>query len=284
MHAIDKFHKIFPYLVALIITGGGIAAATKADSEDRAIEAYEKAVDVGRENYPELYSNYETYVNNIATEIKLVSSERNILKDFAIYNTLLKNGYISLGDFNPEEAQIELKGLLGANIATGEGVCRNTSVNLCDVFSALGYETKVVGGKFYDEGEDEPSRNNHAVAYVSDGKESYMLDATNETIILRKGYMEYYTITSQEDNYKIFKPDTHYFSNALGEVDSTQLLGDFKNKFNNHWKILKEYQEYEAAAEEYMVFYIAFETNELYSYEKAIDECYDEIAKEYGLK
>lgn len=267
--------SLFPYSL-LIIAGMSLFSYKHAYNAvlEESKQAYIESVAENQELYPELFYDYNAYANLIASEIRSCRDDKVILKDFALYNTLLNNGYISLGDdfiYN-EDVSIDINGMLGANVAIGEGVCRHASVNLCDVFNIMGYDARVVGGKLYKKGEKEPSGNNHAVVYVSDGKESYILDPINQTIFLRKGAMEYYMITSQEDDHTIFKPDDNYVSKTLGELDSSYLRFDLKNKFRKHWKILKQYREYEEYAEQFLEFFKEYEKEYLEQYENSIQD------------
>lgn len=261
-------NKIYLLIIGLLIGGEVLVFSHIKDS--KAANEFEEVADENKEKYPELYFYYDNYIKLIAEEIRTCSKERDIIKDFALYNTLLYNGYISLKDYEYSFGDVEFIDLRGASTAVGEGVCVNNADNMCDVFTALGYETKIVYGKTYYGNEEKPSGVNHAVVYVSDGKNEFLLDPTNETIFLRRGYMKFCSMNSQEDKVYYFEPETHYVNPLYEQVNNYQLLLGFSNQFKNHWDILREYREYEEEAKEFMVYFSDYEYETLGTYEVEI--------------
>ena len=281
-----KFQKAYPYYLLLAASIGSLAGIVHNHNEpDPIIVELEERARENQELFPDIYDNYQKYFDAIANEISICSDDRDIIKDFALYNTLLHNGYISLGDYDYTRVNVEFNDLFGANIAVGEGVCVNSAYNLYDVFTSLGYECRVVVGKYYEEGKEIPEYNNHAIVYVSDGNKKYLLDATNKTIFLRKGYMKYCSMHSIEDKYTYFEPCVDYKNEKYGEIYNYQLLYDFNNNFDEHKKIYNQYQDYRAEALDYATYFQLYEHFHLYSYEKAIESCLDEsFDKGYNLK
>lgn len=258
------------YLLVLAMIAGGQILLYSHITESKATNEFEEVAAANRENYPELYFYYENYIKLIADEIRTCSEERNIIKDFALYNTMLYNGYISLADYEYSFGDVEFIDLRGASTAVGEGVCINNADNMCDVFTELGYEAKIVYGTAYSSNEEKPNGVNHAVVYVNDGKNAYLLDPTSETIFLRRSYMEFCSMNSQEDKFYYFKPTTHYVDPSYEEVDNYQLLLSLSNQFKNHWDILREYRKYAEAAKEFMAYFSDYEDETLGTYEVEI--------------
>lgn len=231
-------------------------------------------------DFTQLSNVYYDYIDAIASEMKILVDSRDIVGDFALYETMLKNDFISYGCFEYSEVNFEYPELLGANIALGEGVCINEAQNMCDVFTSLGYEAKIVPGKYYKKGEV-VANPNHAVVYVSDGKFAYLLDPTNDTILLRHSFGLYYSIESQEDEVYCFEPAYTFENNYYGRYDNLQLLGDFFDDHKKHWDVLRAYKNYKGAYGCYVDEMFTYEKEVLASYEEEINNYYEEKAKEY---
>lgn len=221
---------------------------------------------------------YKEYIDLIAGKIKEVRENRDIVGDFALYRTMLAKGYFSYGAFEYSTPVVEFTSIRGANVAIGEGVCLNEAHNMVDVFNSLGYEAKVVVGKYYLKGEKKPESANHAVVYVSDGEFAYVLDPTNDTIFLRHAHLLYYSIESQEDTINCFEPVIYYSTNRYGEYEATEILGDFFNDHKKHWDVLKAYKNYKAEAEAYLDEFKEFEAEELLEYEELFNDVYGLVA------
>lgn len=224
-------------------------------------------------------TNYQTYTSLIADKISQVSSKRDIVGDYAIYNLMLDKGYFSYGDFEYSFPTREYFSARGVNVAVGEGVCLNQAANMADVFTALGYDAKVVVGTSYLEGEKKPDDANHAIVYVSDGEFAYLLDPTNDTIYLRKSNLLYYSIESQEDTIRCFEPEIYYSDKYNGTYECPELLQDFFNDHKKHWDVLKAYRNYTEAAEAYSEEFKKFEQDVLLSYEEYFNSVF-ELSKE----
>lgn len=269
-----KFTKLLPFaLVASIGVGAAFYGGTEkleALKEDKKIESEENDV-----TFDDISVTYYNYIGAIADEIYNLTEKRDIVGDYALYVTMLNNGLISRGIFKYSHTLYEDTRLMGLNIAMGEGVCINEACNMCDVFSSLGYEAKVVFGKFYKKGETKPDEVNHAVVYVSDGKFAYILDPTNDTILLRKSLGLYVTVESQEDKVLYFEPDYMYSNDYYGEHYNLQLLGDLFNDHKKHWEVLKAYRNYKEAAKQYL--------GEIEIYERNVLEYYEEEINDYIL-
>lgn len=225
-------------------------------------------------NKKEFYAKYSSYIESISSKISEISNTRDIVKDFAIYETMLKYGVISYDYFLYSTPPLEIRDLRGANVAIGEGVCINEAFNMADVFKSLGYKAKVILGKSYHEGEDVPDYNNHAVVYVSDGDFSYLLDPTNDAIYLRKSSDMYFVVDIEEYAFLYFLPDVLENSERYGFYLSLELLSDNLNKHDDHWKVLKNYSDYKEEYLAYLNEFYEFEQEELLSYEEYFKEAY----------
>lgn len=225
----------------------------------------------------DLKNNYNAYIDLIASKIKDVSEKRDIVGDFAIYTTMLSNGFISYGDFEYSHTQFDILDLYGASVTVGSGVCFNEAHNMVDVFKSLGYDAKVVIGKSYLKGEDLPNGNNHAVCYVSDGDFAYLLDPTNDTILLRREFLTYYSVESQEDTIRVFKPDvTARYKEQ--EYPCQELITDGFNDHKKHWQVLKAYRNYKEAYEAYINEFREYEKYALLSYEEYFMDVYNLVS------
>lgn len=246
-------------------------------------KAVEHRAEDSRESFEELYENYDEYVVNIAECLKGCNESRDIICDFAFYLTMLDYGYISYGtDFVGGEYPIEVPDQLGATVVTGHGVCRHAADNLVDVLKALGYDAKMVVGKYYRVGESRPDDVNHAVVYVEQDGIGYLLDPINGTIFLKKSGLVYYDIHSQEETYICFEPTltNHVYNDDDG--NNLNLLLDLGNDFKNHWDILKTFNEYKDASNKYIGYFCIYEQQHLVEHEKAIDDIFDDLVIEYG--
>lgn len=228
----------------------------------------------------ELYDSYMEYVDAVANKMSDVTTKRDIVGDFAMYETMLKNGCISYGDFKYSMPTVEINDFRGASVILGEGVCLNQAHNMADVFTSLGYDAKVVIGKYYNEGEEKPTYANHAVVYVSDGKFAYLLDPTNDTILLRSSHLMYHSIESQEYSIICFEPSIIYYNAHYGFYQSMELLGDFFNDHKKHWDVLKAYKNYKEAYQAYISEFNEFEKEELVEYEEYYNEIYTAIIEQ----
>lgn len=254
---------------------------SQEDVEEKVVDVLENLDDVEEaldDIDADLNVYYKEYIDLIAGKIKEVRETRDIVGDFALYRTMLAKGYFSYGAFEYSEPVVEFNSIRGANVAIGEGVCLNEAHNMADVFNSLGYDAKVVVGKYYLKGEKKPETANHAVVYVSDGEFAYVLDPTNDTIFLRHAHLLYYSVESQEDTVHCFEPVIHYSTNRYGEYEAMEILGDFFNDHKKHWDVLKAYRNYKAEAEEYLDLFKDFEADELLEYEKLFNDVYGLIA------
>lgn len=276
--------RMFPFAAMM---AGAISLASYSAytiGRDEAIEStYDNQADYNHDNYPELYENYEEYVSKIANALQECNQDRSIVKDFAFYQTMLEQGCISYGrDYLNGALPIEFSDALGATVATGNGVCRHASDNLADVLCSLGYDAKVVVGKYYVKGVNKPSDANHAVVYVEEDGVGYLLDPMNGTIFLKKAGIVYYDMRSQEDSYRCFEPEMSFNVLNDSETNNTELLLNLGNDFKKHWDILKEYNEYLDGASDYLSFFFRYEVKELLENEKNIRVIFDNLVDEYN--
>lgn len=106
-----------PY--AAMVVGSILLASygTFSISRDLASEkVIEESDEYNREKFPELYENYEEYVSNIAKALEECNEDREVVKDFAFYLTMLDHGCISYGrDFKSGVLPVEFSDLLGAS-------------------------------------------------------------------------------------------------------------------------------------------------------------------------
>lgn len=276
--------RMFPFaaMIAGAITLSAYSAYTIA--RDEAIESnYDDQNDYNRDNYPELYENYEEYISKIAKALQECNEDRSVVKDYAFYLTMLEQGCISYGrDYLNGALDVEFGDVLGATIATGNGVCRHASDNLADVLCSLGYDAKVVIGKAYVKGSNKPDVDNHAVVYVEEDGIGYLLDPMNGTIYLKKSGLLYYDMYSQEETYRCFEPEISYHVLNDSENNNIELLMNLGNDFKKHWDILKEFKEYHDGAKDYLSFFFRYEFKELLGHEKKIKNIFDDLVDEYN--
>lgn len=255
-------------------------AADENEDNTKTDEKNNENSEMSNEKYEKIntvYDNYFTYVDLIAKKISEVKEERDIIGDFAIYESILKNGYISYEDFAYSSPYMEFPNLRGLNVSIGDGVCLNEAHNMADVFKSLGYDARVVPGKYYNKGEEVEDKPNHAVVYVSDGEYSYLLDPTNEQVFLKKSYLLYYSTESQEDTICCFEPELSLELSPSEEYDSYFILKDIIPDHGKHWLVLKAYKNYKEAAKEYLEAFKEYEESTLAEYEEVIKANYDEI-------
>lgn len=241
-------------------------------------ENWDNENEYNRDTHPDLYENYEEYVQKIGEALQECNVDRNIVKDYAFYLTMLEQGCISYGrDYLNGALPVEFGDALGATIATGNGVCRHAADNLADVLCSLEYDAKVVVGKAYVKGTNKPDEANHAVVYVEQDGIGYLLDPMNGTIYLKKAGLVYYDMYSQEDTYRCFEPEMSYHVLNDSENNNTELLLNLGNDFKKHWDILKEFNEYCNGALDYLDYFFLYEIRELLEHEKNIKVVFDDI-------
>lgn len=252
-------------------------ADEKEDKKSEKTTETDEIIDEKYEKINTIYNNYFTYVDLIAKKISEVKENRDIIGDFAIYEVILKNGYISYGDFEYSHPDMYFPNLRGLNVVLGDGVCLNEAHNMADVFKSLGYDARVVPGKYYFKGEEVEDEPNHAVVYVSDGECSYLLDPTNEKVFLKKSHLLYYSTESQEDTICCFEPELSLELTASEEYDSYFILKDIIPDHGKHWLVLKAYKNYKEAADQYLEAFKDYEETTLAEYEEVIKANYDEV-------
>lgn len=271
--------KYWPYVIgaaiSLGLTGTGAVGVVKDLKAKQTAE-----FDNHSEDLDNIIETYNIYINTIANSIQELDGNRNILNDFAIYETMLKEGYLSYNKEGDTPTDVEIPGVYGANVAAGytnELSTIHNAFNMVDVFNALGYKSKIVIGKMYHISEAIPENDNYAIVYVSNGKKDYLIDPTKGTILLKNNYMEYYTAESQEDDIECFLPNSSY-NGEYGSIECTQLKTDLLGReFNKHWKVLREYRTYLENAQNPAI--TKFELDELIPFEEDINEYFDRLEK-----
>lgn len=166
------------------------------------------------EEYMELKKEYEKIVSNTNRLIKDIDI-KDPIGIFACYIYLYRNGYLSYNkSFFYDNDTKDFASLLGLDVIRGKAVCKNISSLLTDLYKSFGYEAsnlivyadieslkKEPGfnsvnlpstkkGDYYSNIISNMTRKikipNHAITMVTDDKNSYILDSTND-IALKKG-------------------------------------------------------------------------------------------------
>ncbi len=281
MDFMDKFHRSFPYLLAGVLFFGIASSSVSSLINDYKVSKEKEADSIDPE-LDNLTTSYYNYVGKIADKIISVNEERDILRDFAIYETMLEKGCFSLESFSDLDDNIEIPPIFGANVAVDRANSLHIAFNMADVFSALGYDAKVVVGKTYKKGEDKPIDDNHTVVYVSNDKNVFLLDPARNTVLLRHKNLLYYTIESQEDDVVCFEPNIDFENDYYGSLGCPEISLSFGNEFKKHWDVLKLYREYQSASKEYINMFCLFEISTLKPYEKEIREAFLKCEKGTG--
>lgn len=278
-----NFKACLPHIIAFVLAGGVFTAGVELltndirEPKELVTDAPEDNTSPIDDNIIAVHDNYHTYIDLIAKKISEVKEERDIIGDFAIYEAILKNGYISYGDFEYAHPSVGFICLRGASVAVGNGVCLNEAHNMADVFTSLGYDARVVLGNYYNKEEKNEKGPNHALVYIDDGEFSYLLDPTNEQVFLKESFMKYYSTDSQEDTVICFEPVLSFEFNDNEAYNSYFLLKDIVPDHGKHWLVLKAYKNYREDAEKYLEEFKQYEKESLAEYEEAIKQNFDEV-------
>ena len=132
------------------------------------------------EEYLNLKRKYDTYVEKISEYIKS-SNLTDPIEIGMIFTILMDNGLMSITDkfqykkvFSDQDQKYP--GTLGARIASGYGVCRNTASLLTDVYRTLGYNANFI--TVTNNNNNNINRDYHAVSLVTTKDGNIIIDPT----------------------------------------------------------------------------------------------------------
>ena len=127
----------------------------------------------------EIQKIYDEIIKHYS-KLNKVFDFNNPVEIFALYVYALKKGYLSLHhDFQYDEVEKEIYGLLGSEIMLGAGVCRNITAMLNDIFNESGVVSKQCNVFLADEDEKKSHISNHVIVTTEKDGLTYLLDPTN---------------------------------------------------------------------------------------------------------
>ena len=222
------------------------------------------------EEYIELKKDYQKIISNTNFFMKDIDITDPI-GIFACYIYLYRNGYLSYNKrFYYDSDTKDLASLLGLDVIRGKAVCKNISSLLTDVYKSFGYEarnlivyaeiekikkapcfnsanlSRTKSGDCYSKIISNITRMikipNHAITMVSDDKNNYILDPTNDIALKNGDKKRLLSLHSNEDLMKNFMNFCLLY-NLFGYYDDSLNISNYKEKISKPSISFGEYKE-----------------------------------------
>ena len=188
--------------------------------------------------YIRIKEDYNCVLDNIRILMETLGVSDDPVKIFVVFIHLYRSGLLSHNhEFTYDMSMKDLPDMQGADVIRGTGVCRSISALLTDIYKELGYDSVVlnvnankeiinnitknakVGLKKSEKGKKFAKKiakattkikmPNHAITYVENGTEGFILDPTNDTILISDSNDKIFRLLNDKNgemiNYKLLR-------------------------------------------------------------------------------
>ena len=213
------------------------------------------------DDFLKIKKSYDTYVKKIAEYIRELNIEDPV--DIGmLFTTMLASGMFSSdGHYSYKKLfrdnDYYYPQIMGARIASGFGVCRNSAALLSDVYNKLGIDANYISintNKF-------TKHANHAAVIISSEDGSFIIDPTScmigilddslskcsdqVTFVGMNAFPNFKVVTYMEDGEEHFIDDKFYKKyNNIRKMDSIEIHNRFLDVFS-YWKGIVHANDYQ---------------------------------------